>query len=104
MKHCTRTVKPINRLCVGALFPRLKDHYAHVMKTAAPITVTTTVQHLYLNKREIAEALDVSQRTIDEWRKKRWIPSIKAGGVIRFDLEKVRTALEKRHQIDPLRK
>jgi hypothetical protein len=68
---------------------------------AAPITVITRVEQvepLYLNKKQLAQSLLVSERTIDTWRERSVIPFLKIRGVIRFNLADVRAALE-RHEI-----
>jgi hypothetical protein len=62
----------------------------------APVTVTTFVEPLYLNKPQLAQSLPASERSIDNWKKWGWIPYLKIGGMIRYDLAAVRAALEKR--------
>jgi hypothetical protein len=57
------------------------------------------VEPLYLDKRQLASAMLVSERTIDNWREAGVIPFIKVRGIIRFDLAKVRAALERRFEI-----
>jgi excisionase family DNA binding protein len=53
----------------------------------------------YVSREEIARAIPVSPRTIDEWRIKGWIPYLKIGGVVRFDLKEVKAALERRFKV-----
>ena len=65
----------------------------------SPITVTTLVEPLYLDKQQLAESLLVSQRTVDNWRLLGVIPFLKVRGVIRFDLAKVKAALERRFEV-----
>ena len=65
----------------------------------SPIPVTTLVEPLYLNREQIAQALLTSARTIDNWRELGVIPFIKVRGVVRFDLAKVKAALEKRFEV-----
>ena len=65
----------------------------------APITVTTLVEPLYLNREQLAQAITTSARTIDNWREAGVIPFIKVRGVVRFDLAKVKAALERRFEI-----
>ena len=66
----------------------------------APIPVVTTlVEPLYLNREQIAQALLTSARTIDNWRELNIIPFIKVRGVVRFDLAKVKAALERRFEV-----
>jgi hypothetical protein len=66
------------------------------MPTKNPITVTTLVEPLYLNKPQLAQSLPASERSVDNWKKWGWIPYLKIGGMIRYDLAAVRAALEKR--------
>ena len=64
----------------------------------APITVITRVEQvepLYLNKKQLAQSLLVSERTIDNWRERGVIPFLKIKGVIRFNLDDVRAALKR---------
>ena len=53
----------------------------------------------YLNREQIARAIPVSPRTVDDWRERGIIPFLKIRGIVRFDLAKVRAALEKRFEI-----
>ena len=68
-------------------------------RKSSPITVTTLVEPLYLNREQIAQALLTSPRTIDNWRELGVIPFIKIRGVVRFDLAKVKAALERRFEV-----
>jgi hypothetical protein len=65
----------------------------------SPIPVTALVEPLYLNREQIAQALLTSARTIDNWRELGVIPFIKIRGVVRFDLAKVKAALERRFEV-----
>jgi excisionase family DNA binding protein len=47
-----------------------------------------------LNRKQLAEALNVSVETIRRWETARIIPRLQIGHVIRFDLVKVEKALE----------
>ena len=61
-----------------------------------PITVTTiTVEPVYLNPEQFAQAMGVSRRTVDNWKEANVVPFIKVRGVVRFDLEKAKAALER---------
>ena len=53
-----------------------------------------TQSSLY-NRREIADYIGVSERTISNMMRQRRIPVIKIGKTVRFDPLKVRKALEK---------
>ena len=46
-----------------------------------------------LDKRSLARELNVSVRTIDSLMARRAIPYMKIGRLVRFDLQRVRTAL-----------
>jgi excisionase family DNA binding protein len=48
-----------------------------------------------LNRKQLAEALNVSVETIRNWEGKNLIPRLQVGHVIRFDLAKVEKALER---------
>jgi excisionase family DNA binding protein len=48
-----------------------------------------------LNRKQLAEALNVSVETIRNWEGKNLIPRLQVGHVIRFDLAKVEQALSK---------
>lgn len=62
-----------------------------------PITVTTiTVEPVYLSPEQFAQAMGVSRRTVDNWKEQKVVPFIKVRGVVRFDLEKAKAALERR--------
>jgi hypothetical protein len=62
----------------------------------SPLTVTTLVEPLYLNAEQLAQSLPASRRSVDNWKSWGWIPYYKIGGMVRFDLAAVRSALEKR--------
>jgi excisionase family DNA binding protein len=53
------------------------------------------------NRREIADYIGVSERTISNMMRQRRIPVIKIGKTVRFDPLKVRKALEK-YEIDSI--
>jgi phage terminase Nu1 subunit (DNA packaging protein) len=63
-----------------------------------PITVSLN-SPLYVNSTGLAQAIRVSRRTVDNWRDRGLIPYVKVGGIVRFDLAKVRAVLEKRFEI-----
>jgi hypothetical protein len=68
-------------------------------RRSSPIPVTTLVEPLYLNREQLAQAVLTSARTIDNWRELVIIPFIKVRGVVRFDLAKVKAALERRFEV-----
>lgn len=49
---------------------------------------------------ECAKKLKISRRCLTNWDKRRVIPSILIGRVRRYDLAKVKTALEKFEQVE----
>jgi len=56
-------------------------------------------QPVYMNTEQLAAAIPASRRTIDYWRAGGVIPYVKVGRVIRFDLQAVKAALEKRFMV-----
>ena len=54
----------------------------------------------YIDTKQLSEAINVSERTVEKWREDRIIPFLKVGHVIRFDLAAVKRALE-RHIVHP---
>jgi excisionase family DNA binding protein len=69
------------------------------MPTKNPITVTTLVEPIYLNPEQLAQAIGVSRRTVDNWKDQHVVPLVKVRGVVRFDLAKVKAALERRFEV-----
>jgi len=56
---------------------------------------------LLLTTEQLAETLSVSDRSIQTWVKRRWIPYIKIGKrTIRFDPEDVKEALKEKFGTD----
>ena len=53
----------------------------------------------YVGTDDLAKAIPVCRRTVDTWREQGIIPFIKINGVLRYDLEEVRAALEKRFKV-----
>lgn len=43
---------------------------------------------------QVAEELNVSSRTVRNWTTRRIIPAIRVGRVVRYDISKVKKALE----------
>ena len=52
-----------------------------------------------LNRKQTAKAINVSLRTIDEWREKGIIPFLKIRGVVRFDIDEVMAVLRERYEV-----
>jgi excisionase family DNA binding protein len=48
-----------------------------------------------LNRKQLANILGVSVKTIRNWEEQKLIPYLQIGHVIRFDLDKVEKALDK---------
>jgi excisionase family DNA binding protein len=69
------------------------------MPTKNPITVTTLVEPIYLNPEQLAQTIGVSRRTVDNWKEEHVVPFVKVRGVVRFDLAKVKAALERRFEV-----
>jgi hypothetical protein len=59
-------------------------------------SITTAVEPLYCDKRQLAHAFGVSLRTVANWQSKGVIPYIKIGGAVRFDLAQCREVVKKR--------
>jgi excisionase family DNA binding protein len=56
--------------------------------------VETEVSLELLTKKQLADKLEISSRTLDTWVSSRKIPFIKVGGIIRFNWPRVREALD----------
>lgn len=82
-----------------SLIPVTKFSPPPPRRKSSPIPVTTLLEPLYLNREQLAQAVLTSARTIDNWRELGIIPFIKVRGVVRFDLAKVKAALEKRFEV-----
>ena len=52
-----------------------------------------------LTRTQLAERLNISHRTVDDWRERGLIPYLKIGGVIRFDIEQVMAGLRERYEV-----
>jgi excisionase family DNA binding protein len=48
-----------------------------------------------LTKKQVAQLFNISERTLDRWRKRGEINSIKLGSVVRFNRQAVQAALLK---------
>jgi hypothetical protein len=74
------------------------------MKTKSlkgPRPATATPELGWLTREELAAAIPVSARTVDQWRLNGWIPFVKAKGIVRFDLDKVKEALLRQFEVKP---
>lgn len=47
-----------------------------------------------LTQQQLAEELNVSSRTVRNWTTRRIIPAIRVGRLVRYDISKVKKALE----------
>ena len=52
-----------------------------------------------LTRTQLAERLNISHRTVDDWRERGLIPYLKIGGVIRFDFGQVMAGLRERYEV-----
>ena len=68
-----------------------------VTKPEAPSPVP--IEHPYLTEEQLAASLFVTRRTIREWRERGWIPYVKVRGILRFDLQAVKQALDSKFTI-----
>jgi excisionase family DNA binding protein len=59
-------------------------------------TTDDTAIPTFLTPAEVAKICKVTPQTILNWERQGMIPSIRFGGMVRFDLEKVRDIVEKR--------
>jgi excisionase family DNA binding protein len=50
-------------------------------------------------RRSLAQKLDVSLRTVDDWRERGLIPYLKIGGLIRFNFGDVMSTLRERYEV-----
>jgi excisionase family DNA binding protein len=51
---------------------------------------------VFLSKADMASRLNVTERTLENWMRKRLVPFHRIGRTVRFDLREVRTALAAR--------
>ena len=65
------------------------------MQVNKSINTTTLMQGGLFNRKQIADYIGVSERTISNMMRQRRIPVIKIGKSVRFDPTKVRKALDK---------
>jgi excisionase family DNA binding protein len=65
------------------------------MESKLPSSYRKLTQGSLFNRREIADYIGVSERTISNMMRQRRIPVIKIGKSVRFDPSKVRKALDK---------
>ena len=50
-----------------------------------------------INKKQMAERLSVTPRTLENWMKRGLVPYIRIGRVVRYDLEEVMRTLKRRY-------
>lgn len=48
-----------------------------------------------MTKDDLAGYLGVTKRTINRWQ--RWLPHVKIGKIVRYDLDQVKAAMQKRY-------
>ncbi len=72
-------------------------------KTTAPLNSASNCTPDLATPEECAKKLKISRRCLTNWDKRRVIPSILIGRVRRYDLDKVKTALEKFEQVEVTR-
>ena len=65
------------------------------MDSKTPSSCRKLTQGNLFNRREIADYIGVSERTVSNMMRQRRIPVIKIGKSVRFDPSKVRKALDK---------
>ena len=70
-------------------------HGVDYMSISSTYSPSTSTQSGLFNRKQIADYIGVSQRTISNMMRKRLIPVIKIGKSVRFDPAKVRKALDK---------
>ena len=58
---------------------------------------------LILTKRQLAARLNVSQRTIDNWIKKRCVPYYRIGRMVRFRLSDIESEWDANHKLHSFR-
>jgi excisionase family DNA binding protein len=54
---------------------------------------------IFVTKAQLSEAIATSPRTINDWMSRGIIPFIRIGNIVRFDLAKVKAAMEKRFEV-----
>ena len=54
---------------------------------------------IFITKAQLAEAIGTSPRTINDWMSRGLIPYVRIGNVLRFDLAKVKAAMETRFEV-----
>jgi excisionase family DNA binding protein len=52
-----------------------------------------------LDSHQLTAEINISYRTLDEWKKRGVIPFFKVGRWVRFDLAKVRAALDQHYEV-----
>ena len=50
-----------------------------------------------INKKQMAQKLCVTARTLENWMREGFVPYIKIGRCVRYDMEDVMPALKRRH-------
>lgn len=78
-----------------AIFERL-DAIEATLKQVAERQPTTTPQPVIMTGEQIQEKFNITRQTLARWRASKRIPAMQVGSIIRYDLNKVVEALEKR--------
>lgn len=66
--------------------------------TSQCVTPSTSPREL-LSKKQVAQRLSISTRTLDEWMRSRRLPYLKIGKTVRFSWETVVSHFAERYQI-----
>jgi hypothetical protein len=78
---------------------RARERTRRELSARAKEKGTLFVEKLFVGTSEATAAIPVSRRTFDQWREQGVIPYLRIGGVIRYDLNAVKAALEKRYLV-----
>ena len=80
---------------ITPLFARILVFLRETMRINSINSESTLAQSGLFNRKQIADYIGVSERTVSNMVRQRRIPVIKFGKSVRFDLTKVNKALEK---------
>ena len=82
--------------------PHTSTTMADILSRSRPLKEPASldgIAPLFYTRDQLALALATSARTIDNWRERGVIPFIKVGGIVRFDVARVRAALERKFEV-----
>ena len=54
---------------------------------------------IYITPTQLAQAIPCSRRTLDIWKSQGFLPFIKIGRLVRYDLNEVKAAIEKKFKV-----